>query len=368
MGDVVQFGRGGDSDNPGDSAERADVARLREHIRDLPDDEADAVRAVEDELAGVAPSLGPDERRDLETELERRVAALRRRREADDARDTTSMTRRPLGQLRRLRRRIGMIGRSPEGDEFGFDPVYAELWFPVLEFLFDRWLRIELHGTEHLPPPGAALFVCNHAGAYPLDALLVGHAIGHRVFPPRPCRALAEDMFFTAPGLGPVMARLGMARADRRNAIRLLRRGLSVVAFPEGLKGMGKHRGNRYRLQRFGRGGAIRVALETGVPLVPVAIVGHEESFPTIARVDAVGRIFGWPFAPITANLALLGPLGMAPLPTRWHIHFGEPLVLDADAGAAEDDLRVSRLNHQLRTTLQGMIDRALDQRRSIWR
>jgi 1-acyl-sn-glycerol-3-phosphate acyltransferase len=127
-----------------------------------------------------------------------------------------------------------------------------------------------------------------------------------------------------------------------------------VMAFPEGIKGTGKPFSERYRLQRFGRGGFVEVALRTGAPIVPVAVVGSEEIYPKLAESDALARLTGAPFVPITPTFPWLGPLGLIPLPSRWRIQFCEPVDLSEHPPEAAGDRRLLfDVSEHVRETIQ---------------
>ena len=136
-------------------------------------------------------------------------------------------------------------------------------------------------------------------------------------------------MFALLPVLAPMLSKSGSVRANPENAERLLRQGELLGVFPEGVKGVGKHFRERYKLARFGRGGFVRIALRTGAPIIPCAVVGAEEIHPVIGKADWVGRPFGLPYFPLTPTFPWLGPLGVVPLPTKWSIDFGEPIDLE---------------------------------------
>jgi 1-acyl-sn-glycerol-3-phosphate acyltransferase len=157
-------------------------------------------------------------------------------------------------------------------------------------------------------------------------------------------------------------------RACRENAERLLASGRQVVTFPEGVKGAAKVFRDRYRLQRFGRGGAVRLALETGVPLVPVGIVGAEETHPILFKWSAPARALGLPFLPVTPTFPWLGPLGLLPLPSKWVIRIGEPMRIDhLSSDAASDELLLSRLTEELRVEIQTLLEIGLRDRETVW-
>ena len=268
----------------------------------------------------------------------------------------------------RLWRSVYFAWHSEETDEFGYDPRFAETIQPLFEFLYAMWWRVEAAGLESVPAQGAALVVANHSGVLPYDGMMIKLALRQEHPARRECRMLALDMFALLPFLAPLLAKSGEVRANPENAERLLRRGDLVGVFPEGVKGVGKPFAQRYKLARFGRGGFVRIALRTGAPIVPCAVVGAEEIHPKIAQADWFGRPFGLPYFPITPTFPWLGPLGLVPLPTKWSIDFADPLPM-ADYGpeAADDPILVNRLAEEVRSAIQRMIDSRLARRRSIW-
>jgi 1-acyl-sn-glycerol-3-phosphate acyltransferase len=257
---------------------------------------------------------------------------------------------------------------SEEVDEFGFDRKFTETLRPLFEFLYTVWWRVEATGLEHVPGEGAGLVVANHSGVLPYDGLMINVAIRHEHPARRDCRMLALDMFALLPFLAPLLAKSGAVRANPENGERLLRKGELVGVFPEGVKGVGKRYRDRYKLARFGRGGFVRLALKTGAPIVPCAVVGAEEIHPLLAKADFVGRPFGLPYFPITPTFPALGPLGVIPLPSKWSLDFGDPVKVDGyGPEAADDPILVNRLSEQVRGTIQKMIDGRLARRRSVW-
>ena len=270
--------------------------------------------------------------------------------------------------LRRRLSTLGMSERSGEVDEFGMDEVVVRRTEPLLDFLLERWWRIDLPGIEGLPAAGPCLLVANGSGLLPYDGLMISHAVArHHPAHVRP-RFLVADWLITLPFAQPFLARLGGIRACRENAQRILQRGGWAVAFPEGVKGAAKVFRQRYRLQRFGRGGVVRLAIESRTPLVPVAVVGAEEAHPVLFKLRTPARAFGLPFLPVTPTFPWLGPLGLLPLPSKWSIRFGEAISL-AHLGpeAASDELQVQRLTAELRERIQALLEQSLAERPSIW-
>lgn len=264
-----------------------------------------------------------------------------------------------------LRQILGLPATAPsfDVDELGYDPALAEQVRPLLDWAFDRWFRVEVHGIERLPQEGPAILVANRAGAVPWDSAMLSVACRRAG---RTIRPLVEDDVFHFPAFGVLINRLGAVRACPENAERILGAGGAIAVFPEGATGFGKPFRERYRLQRFGRGGFARIALRTGAPVVPVAIVGSEEIHPLLARVPA--RSLGLPFIPITPTFPWLGLAGLLPLPSRWHIDVGEPIALGHDPEAARDASLVLRHAEHVRATIQAMLDERLAKRRSVFR
>jgi 1-acyl-sn-glycerol-3-phosphate acyltransferase len=234
----------------------------------------------------------------------------------------------------------------------------------MLDLLYDRWWHVAAVGLEHVPRSGRALLVANHAGVLPWDAAMMATAIGRGLHGARHPRFLVLDWAFGLPWVAPAIRRYGGVPASPHNAIRLLGQEHLVMVFPEGAKGTGKAYGDRYRLERFGRGGFVELALRTGAPIVPCAVVGSEEIYPKIGELPGLARLIGAPYFPVTPTFPLLGPLGTIPLPSRWRIAFGAPIDLSGHGPAAADDRGlVLSLADDVRDQVQGMVHRELARR-----
>ena len=253
-------------------------------------------------------------------------------------------------------------------DEFGFDPELTErVIAPLVRPLHRRYFRVDWMGLERVPGDGPALLVGNHSGTLPMDALIMKFGLLDEHPAHRHVHLLAADLALAMPILGPLTRKTGNTLACTPDALRLLGAGELVGVFPEGFKGVGKGYRERYRLQRFGRGGFAELALRTGAPIVPVAIVGAEEIWPMIHDARTLARLFGLPYFPITPFFPWLGPLGAIPLPSKWVIEFGEPVTTDAEPDAWQDAARVFELTDVVRDTIQQMLYRNLMRRSSTF-
>ncbi len=279
-----------------------------------------------------------------------------------------------LGQLdRRIASLLTFLRRRLTGDyeidEFGFDKDLTEsVLLSLLRPLYRRWFRVEVRGMDNVPASGGALIVANHAGAIALDSLMVQVAVHDEHPAHRNLRMLGADLVFSTPVIGELSRKAGATLADNVDAERLLAGGELVGVWPEGFKGIGKPFSERYKLQRFGRGGFVSAALRTSAPIVPCAIVGSEETYPIIGDMPALARLLGLPYAPITPTWPLLGPLGAIPLPSKWLIEFAQPVATDEfPEGSSEDPMLVFDLTDQVRQTIQQSLYQLLIQRQTAF-
>lgn len=254
-----------------------------------------------------------------------------------------------------------------EEDDFGFDERFTERVLPMVALLYRYWWRCDVEGVEHVPAQGRGLVVSNHAGAgIPFDGAMLKTAIMLEHPQPRHLRAMVLDWAMGLPYGGDFMRRTGQVLACSPNALELLKRDELVAVFPEGVKGMSKPFSQRYNLQRFGRGGFVRIALRTGTPIIPVAVVGSEEIYPKVANMPLIGKLIGAPFVPVTPTFPLLGLAGAIPLPSKWHIEFCEPIdVTGYPPEAADDRAFVLELSERVRATIQERLRANLLKRRT---
>jgi 1-acyl-sn-glycerol-3-phosphate acyltransferase len=273
---------------------------------------------------------------------------------------------------RRVATLLAFLRRRLSGDftvdPFGFDVDLTDALMPLLRPLYRRWFRVEVRGLSNVPAEGGALVVANHSGTVPLDSMMTQLAVHDEHPAHRYLRLLGADLVFATPFLGSLARKTGATLATHPDAERLLRAGELVGVWPEGFKGVGKPFAERYKLQRFGRGGFVSAALQVGVPIVPCSIVGAEETYPMVGNFSSLARLLGLPYLPVTPTFPWLGPLGLIPLPSKWIIEFGTPIETESHGrGAADDPMLVFDITDQVRETIQQTLHALLMNRRSVF-
>jgi 1-acyl-sn-glycerol-3-phosphate acyltransferase len=273
--------------------------------------------------------------------------------------------------LRQLQRELGeRIRKTPTPlNEYGFDPYGFQpesalrSMLPALA-LYQYYFRVESHDIDRVPP-GRVLLIANHAGQLPFDGMMLTIAMLKEAEPPRIVRGMGEYFIPRLPWLGTAAVRSGMMVGTPENCRLMLQDGECVMVFPEGARGINKPYSKRYRLERFGLG-FMRLALETRTPIVPVAIIGSEEQNPGLANFESAGRALGLPALPITVFFPWLGPLGLLPLPTKYHIHFGAPMHFDGDPN--DEDAVIQGKVNLVRDAIHGMFETGLREREGVFR
>ncbi|MEM1347427.1 MAG: lysophospholipid acyltransferase family protein [Myxococcota bacterium] len=253
------------------------------------------------------------------------------------------------------------VGQNEHGfDPFGMQPEFLRFMLPIVEFLHDVYFRVEVDGIEHVPDRGRVLLIANHAGQLPFDAMMIGTTLLLQKRPPRAVRSMVERWVSELPVLSWVFPRIGQVLGTRANARALLEGGASLLVFPEGVRGISKTYDKAYQLQPFGKG-FMRLALETRTPIVPVSVVGSEEQLPAIANIKPLAEFLGAPSFPITPTWPLLGPLGFMPLPVKYHIRFGEPMLFEGDPD--DEDRIIAVMVDEVRRALDALLAEGLARR-----
>jgi 1-acyl-sn-glycerol-3-phosphate acyltransferase len=242
-------------------------------------------------------------------------------------------------------------------DPFGLDIEFAKAALAPGLWLYKHYFRVQTHGIERVPP-GPLLLVANHSGQLPLDGAMIGLSMLLEAEPPRVCRAMVEKWAPTLPFVAPFFQRIGQVVGTPENCRRLLAAGETIMVFPEGVRGLNKLYDKRYQLQEFGLG-FMRLALETRVPIVPVAVVGAEEQSVALFDFKAAARLIGFPSMPITLTGVPL------PLPVKYHLHFGAPMKFTGNPD--DEDQELERKVREVKAQIQAMINRGLEERTGIF-
>lgn len=246
---------------------------------------------------------------------------------------------------------IGEYGFDP----WGFNPDSAKVALTLLRFLYDKYFRVQAHGLENMPKEGRALIIANHSGQLPMDGLMIGYAVATNPHGPRMARAMIERFFPTVPWIGNVMHQIGGIIGDPLNCINLLKREEAVIVFPEGVRGSGKPYRLRYQLQRFGAG-FMHLAMEQSTPVIPVGVVGCEETMPSLGSIDPLARLLGIPYVPIAPPV---------PLPARVILNFGEPMRFE---GPIRNEEQVVENVEKVKDEIRRLIDKGLGERQGVFK
>jgi 1-acyl-sn-glycerol-3-phosphate acyltransferase len=262
------------------------------------------------------------------------------------------------GRLARIPTRINEYGFDP----FGLDPNYAQTMMLLMTLIYRHYFRVETRGIDRIPA-GRVLLIGNHAGnTFAWDGAMLGTSLLLECDPPRMVRGMAEYYLPTIPFFNIFMNRVGSVVGTPANCVHLLEQEEAIMVFPEGARGFVKTYAKRYELQRFGLG-FMRLALETGTPIVPVGVVGNEEQSPGLANVPWLGRLIGSPAFPITPFFPWLGLAGMLPLPVKFRLHFGAPLRFEGDP--SEEDAVVEKKVETVKDAIRGLMAEARAERSS---
>lgn len=253
--------------------------------------------------------------------------------------------------IERTPKRVGSFGYDP----WGYDQRHVKLSAGVMRLLYDKYFRVVAHGLENIPANGRVLVAGNHSGQLPMDGLLVGYALLSNPQSPRAARAMIERFFPTVPFLGNFLNGLGAVIGDPHNCAKMLEAEEAIVVFPEGVRGSGKPFSKRYQLQRFGTG-FVHLAMAHRTPIVPVGIVGCEETMPSLGNIAPLAKLLGIPYVPIVPTLF--------PLPARVYLNFGKPIHFDP--GPCTESEIAARVE-QVKDAIRDLIDLGLNERTGIF-
>ncbi|WP_336366646.1 lysophospholipid acyltransferase family protein [Marinobacter sp. C2H3] len=252
--------------------------------------------------------------------------------------------------IERIRKPIGSLGYDP----WGYNNEAIKYGFALTRQLYEHYFRVQADGVERVPAEGPVLIIANHSGQLPIDGLLIGYALASRAERPRIPRAMIERFFPTVPWLGNLLNEFGAVLGDPVNCAKMLANNEAVIVFPEGVRGSGKLYRDRYQLKRFGNG-FMHLAMKYKATIVPVGVVGCEETIPAIANIKPLAKMLGLPYVPVALP---------AVLPARVHLNFGEPMTFD-DAEVPEEE--VTRRVETVKAEISRLIDKGLSERKRIF-
>ena len=252
--------------------------------------------------------------------------------------------------INRIRKPIGTLGYDP----WGYNNEVIKVGFSLTRQLYEKYFRVHAQGVENVPAEGPVLIVANHSGQLPIDGLLIGYALASRQHQPRIPRAMIERFFPTVPWLGNLLNEMGAVLGDPVNCAKMLANDEAVIVFPEGIRGSGKLYHDRYQLKRFGNG-FMHLAMKYKASIVPVGVVGCEETLPAIANIKPLARALGIPYAPVTLPVVL---------PAKVHLNFGAPRVFD-DLEIPEE--QITARVEQVKAEISRLIDKGLSERKRLF-
>lgn len=245
---------------------------------------------------------------------------------------------------------VGSFGYDP----WGYNERAARIGLAVTKWLYDHYFRVIATGLENIAPTGRVLIVANHSGQLPLDGVLIATAMATNEHGPRAPRAMIERFFPTVPWIGNILQSLGSVIGDPHNCTRMLCNEEAVIVFPEGTRGSGKPYSKRYQLQRFGNG-FLNLAIRHNTPIIPVAVIGCEETLPSLGNFSSLAKLMGLPYIPIVAPVVL---------PARVRLHFGKPLHFPADECS---EARLEEHVEQVKEAISALIERGLQERQHVF-
>lgn len=253
-------------------------------------------------------------------------------------------------------------------DQFGMEKESAILAYAFLRYMYKFYFRTESKGHENIPPAGPVLLISNHSGTLPIDAAMTAVDVAMHMEKPRPLRCVVDHFAGFLPFINVWFYRAGQVIGHRRNFQDLLEAGELVGVWPEGTRGLGKPFSQRYNLVKFGVG-FVEAAITYRVPIIPTALIGAEEQMPMMGNLKKVARFLGFPYMPITPLFPWFGPLGLVPLPTKYHIQYGEPIryYLEYGPETVDDPETIRMLADKVRITVQDMINKGLKERTSVF-
>jgi len=253
-------------------------------------------------------------------------------------------------QVDKIKKPIGSLGYDP----WGYNNEVIKYGFGITRQIYEKYFRVQASGVENIPAEGPVLIIANHSGQLPLDGLLIGYAIATRKEKPRIPRAMIERFFPTVPWLGNLLNEVGAVLGDPVNCAKMLENDEAVIVFPEGVRGSGKLYRDRYQLKRFGNG-FMHLAMKYNAPIIPVGVVGCEETIPAIANIKPLANALGVPYVPVALPIIF---------PAKVHLNFGKPMYFD---GTDIPEEQVTDRVEAVKAEISRLIDKGLSERKRLF-
>ncbi len=253
-------------------------------------------------------------------------------------------------QLDKIEKPVGTLGYDP----WGFNSDTNKIVFALFSGIYNKYFRVETSGIEHIPETGPVLIIANHSGQLPIDGTLIGYAVANREKSPRLPRAMIERFFPTVPFLGNFLNQVGAVLGDPINCAKMLDNGEAIVVFPEGIRGSGKLYKDRYQLARFGNG-FVHLAMKHKTPIIPVGVVGCEETIPAIANIKPLAKLLNVPYVPVALPVIF---------PAKVRLNFGKPIYFENEDLTEE---QITRRVEKVKSAINGLIAKGLNDRESIF-
>lgn len=213
--------------------------------------------------------------------------------------------------------RVGSFGF----DAWGFNIKNMKSNMRLTKFLYENFYKVETFGLENIPTTGRCLIIPNHSGQLPFDGMLVGYSLLTNPHGARAPKAMVERFLPSVPFIGNWLSSVGAVIGDPINCERMLDNEEAIIVFPEGTRGSNKLYKHRYQLQRFGAG-FMHLAMKHNAPIIPVAIIGMEETIRSYADIKPLAKLFGLPVAPLVIPFIF---------PSKVYIYFGKPIYFEND-------------------------------------
>jgi len=253
-------------------------------------------------------------------------------------------------QLDKIENPVGTLGYDP----WGFNTDTNKIALSLLSGVYNKYFRVETNGIENVPDSGPVLIIANHSGQLPIDGTLIGYALSCREKSPRLARAMIERFFPTVPFLGNLLNQVGAVLGDPTNCAKMLENGEAIVVFPEGIRGSGKMYKDRYQLKRFGNG-FVHLAMKHNTPIVPVGVIGCEETIPAFANIKPLAKLLNIPYVPVALPFIF---------PAKVRLNFGKPIRFSNEDLTEE---QVTRRVEKVKSAINDQIAKGLDEREGIF-